>query len=267
MNLKLLAIESSGQTCSVALLLGEPGAAKIYCKSASVPRKHAELLLPMINELMQEHSISPEQINFIAFGEGPGNFTGIRLSASIAQGLAYGWNKQVLPVSTLASMALAAGEKYQINKIMVAMDARKQEISFAAYEINQNKSPGSRIKSGKLKISESDDVVLKSIKNTGILQPGKIKLPEGDGWLAIGDAWGKYSQELLPVLEPESNNKIMRLEAEFLPDASMVAKLAERLFKIQGQDQDQDQDQDQNQEGAVLLSAEQALPQYFRDSV
>lgn len=233
--MNILAIESSGQACSVAFLLEN---SDVFSKSASVPRKHAELLLSMIKDLMKENNITPEQIDFIAFGEGPGNFTGVRLSASIVQGLAYGWNKPVVPVSTLACMAFEAGVKYQINNIMVSMDARKQEVSFAAYKL----------------LGEDNEKAIVTIKNTEILPPNEINLPAGEGWLAIGDAWGKYASEFAVLLQAVSgmgHDRIIRCDDHFLPTASMVARLAEKLYS----------------NGDLFKNAEQALPQYFRESV
>ena len=230
MSQNLLAIESSGQQCSVALLLNGK---QVHCKSASLPRKHAELILPMISELMHAHNISAEQLSYIAFGEGPGNFTGIRLSASIVQGLAFGWNKPVLPVATLKSMALAAGLKHQIDKVIVAMDARKQEISYGAFELL-----------GKQKI--------KVIHPVRIFSPDALVLPESDGWLAIGNAWTIYQEALLPEANKVGKNKISQFDHGILPDAAMIAELALQEYQSNP---------------SQLLPAERALPQYFRESV
>lgn len=240
--MNILAIESSGESCSVALLL-EDG--KVVSRSASVPRKHAELILPMVSELMQEHNILPEKIGFIAFSEGPGNFTGTRLSASITQGLAFGWNKLVLPVPTLTSMAVAAFEQYQqteqqggYNKIMVAMDARKQEVSFAVFEIT-GEAAGLSLN-------------IKEIKSAEILSPTKIEMLEGNGWLAVGNAWEKYPNELAQKFLEVQPNKLAKIDSEFLPSATMVAKLAAKLYQ---------------DDPSCLLAPEKALPKYFRDSV
>lgn len=236
--LNILAIESSGESCSVALLL-ESG--EVVSQSASVPRKHAELILPMINELMQKQRVQAEQIGLIAFGEGPGNFTGTRLSASIVQGLAFGWNKSVLPVPTLTSMAVEAFEQYQVeqdkfNKVVVAMDARKQEVSFAAFNI-------------KREIADLN-LNIKEIKSAEILSPREIDVLVGDGWLAVGDAWDKYQVELTQKFLDANN--LAKIQSEFLPDAIMIAKLAAKLY--------------QDNPGC-LLAAEKALPKYLRESV
>lgn len=254
--MNILAIESSGESCSVALLLAN---GEVAGKSASVPRKHAELILPMIRDLMQEQNILPEQIGFIAFGEGPGNFTGTRLSASITQGLAFGWNKPVLPVPTLTSMAVAAFEQCQqteqqdkYNKIMVAMDARKQEVSFAAFKITGEIAGelAGDLTSEMARLNKRFNLI--EIKSAEILSPSKIDVLEGDDWLAVGTAWGKYPVELTQKFLDTNTRSLAKIESDFLPGAGMVAKLAAKLYQ---------------DDPCCLLAAEKALPKYFRDSV
>lgn len=107
MTQNILAIDSSTQACSVAL----NKAGKVFSRHEILPQKHAHRILPMIDEVIQEAGINSDKIDFIAFGEGPGAFTGIRIAAGVIQGLALGWNKAVVAVNSLSAIAEALIER------------------------------------------------------------------------------------------------------------------------------------------------------------
>ncbi|HVF36033.1 MAG TPA: tRNA (adenosine(37)-N6)-threonylcarbamoyltransferase complex dimerization subunit type 1 TsaB, partial [Candidatus Saccharimonadia bacterium] len=102
--MNLLAIETATEACSVALVSGQT----IVQRHELAPRRHAELVLPMIEQVLAEAGLARGAIDAIAVGRGPGAFTGVRLAISIAQGLALGLDRPVVPVSTLAALALEA---------------------------------------------------------------------------------------------------------------------------------------------------------------
>jgi len=129
--MKILAIEATGNTCSIALWKDE----RLYQKTIESPQKQGEHILPMIEEALKAANLAGTDLDVIAFDNGPGSFTGVRLTISVAQGLAFGWGKPVMPISSLQALAY---KKYGENKtdqpIWVAIDARKQEVYVAAYQ-------------------------------------------------------------------------------------------------------------------------------------
>ncbi|BBP45911.1 tRNA (adenosine(37)-N6)-threonylcarbamoyltransferase complex dimerization subunit type 1 TsaB [Thiosulfatimonas sediminis] len=133
----LLALDTSTANCSVALLHQQ----EIYAIHEMTPQQHAHRILPMIDELLQQAGIDGSQIDLIAFGEGPGAFTGIRIAAGVVQGLALGWNTPFLAISSLEAMAyqLVKAEAGNQAVIWVAlMDARMNELYWQQGTFNPN---------------------------------------------------------------------------------------------------------------------------------
>ena len=129
MAIKMLAIESATDGCSVALRVD-----KNTKQSISVqPRSHSELILPMVDELLSEAGLELKQLDGIAFGCGPGSFTGLRIATGIVQGLAFGSNLPVVAVSSLAVLAQTAHRLYGIKNLVSSFDARMNEIYWAVY--------------------------------------------------------------------------------------------------------------------------------------
>lgn len=126
-NLTLLALDTSTEACSVALLYnGE----KTYL-SELAQRTHAKRILPMVDEILTDSGLKLNQLDALAFGRGPGSFTGVRVGAAIAQGLALGADLPVIPISNLTAMAQAAFELYQAENVAAAIDARMNEVYFS----------------------------------------------------------------------------------------------------------------------------------------
>jgi len=128
--MKILAVDASGNACSVALFVSG-----VYEENRIIaPRRQGEFILDMVQDILSRLEIRGENLDGIVFGCGPGSFTGIRLTAGVAQGLAVGWNKPLLPVSNLAALAY---KKYQATPdsqpIWVGIDARKEEVYTGAY--------------------------------------------------------------------------------------------------------------------------------------
>ena len=126
---KILAIDTSHSHCSVALNTG----GKIDSLITTEPRAHARRLLPMIEELMERNSISLSELDAIAFVNGPGSFTGLRIGAGVAQGLALGAQVPVLGLSSMAVMALKAAASTQGKELLICMQARENEVYSATY--------------------------------------------------------------------------------------------------------------------------------------
>jgi tRNA threonylcarbamoyladenosine biosynthesis protein TsaB len=132
----LLAIETSSDACSVAICHHEIVQEIFVIR----PREHNKILLPMIDEILKGLRLGFADLDAIAFGAGPGSFTGLRLAAGVVQGLAFAAQKPVIPISSLAALAFSAAE--QLNSpapqtIITMLDARMQDVYFSAYRYEQ----------------------------------------------------------------------------------------------------------------------------------
>lgn len=124
--MKLLAIETSTEACSVALYLD----GEVIARHEPAPRRHTQLVLPWADELLAQAGVRKSQLDAIAVGRGPGAFTGVRLAIALAQGLALALDRPVLPVSTLAVLAMQG----QGSEVLAAIDARMGEVYLGQFE-------------------------------------------------------------------------------------------------------------------------------------
>lgn len=124
--MKILAFETSTEFCSVALQLEDT----IIEKEIRAGQRHSEILLFMIQEILEEAKLTLQQIDGIAFGAGPGSFTGLRIACGVAQGLAYATGAPIIRISTLEAVA----QKVNKQKVIVTLDARMGEIYHASYQ-------------------------------------------------------------------------------------------------------------------------------------
>jgi tRNA threonylcarbamoyladenosine biosynthesis protein TsaB len=125
--LKLLAFDTASEWCSAALLID----GEVRYRAAHAGQKHSELLTPMIGELLAEAGLTLRQLDGLAFGHGPGSFTGLRIACGVAQGLALGADLPVLGVTTLEALAEEAGEGAQ--EVLACLDARMNEVYAGLY--------------------------------------------------------------------------------------------------------------------------------------
>jgi tRNA threonylcarbamoyladenosine biosynthesis protein TsaB len=198
MNMKLLAIDTSASACSAALLIN--GECKILHEI--IPLQQAQRILPMIEELLSSNHVSVNELSALAFGCGPGSFTGVRIATSVIQGLAYATALPIISVSSLAAAAQAAYEEFHWQKIMVAMDARMHEVYCAAYQVNKN---------GLMELQGKECVC----------RPQDIPQLAGD-WYGAGNGWKVY-QSALPFI-PHT------VADDILPSALGVSLLAKDKF-------------------------------------
>jgi len=133
--MKLLAIEASSDACSVGLLIDD----EIAVDHRLAAQQHAKLLLPMIDALMSTAGISVNQLDGIAYGRGPGSFTGVRIGVAVTQGIALGADLGVIGVSTLRSVAQGCLREYNDAHVAVSMDARMDEVYYCAYAQDENR--------------------------------------------------------------------------------------------------------------------------------
>jgi tRNA threonylcarbamoyladenosine biosynthesis protein TsaB len=222
---RILALDTATENCSVALLID----GQLSAREQLLGRGHAEHILVMTDELLQEAGISLGTLSAIAFGRGPGAFTGVRLAASITQGLAYGAGLPVVPVSDLRALAQRVLDvEPGVSRVLVCNDARMHEVYWGCFERA----------AGNLAAAACEERVG---------PPAAVRLPAGwsGGVHATGSGFAAYPQlhaELKPPLE--------KVHEGLLPRAAEVARLA--LPEVQA---------------GRILPAEQALPVYLRNEV
>lgn len=130
--MKLLALDTSTEACSVALQIG----AEILSLDEVCPQQHSKRVLPMVQQLLSQAGIALKDLDGIVFGRGPGSFTGVRIGVGVAQGLAFGAGVPLYGVSTLAAMAQAAKRLYHADKVVAAIDARMAEVYLGCYQLD-----------------------------------------------------------------------------------------------------------------------------------
>lgn len=128
----ILALESSGSFCSVALLRD----ADCFAEHVEAPRRHGELLLPMMERVLAKGGMRLTELDALAFGQGPGSFTGVRIAAAVAQGAAFGAGLPLVAVSTLAALARAGWERHQQKRILAVVDARLDEVYWGLFAVD-----------------------------------------------------------------------------------------------------------------------------------
>jgi tRNA threonylcarbamoyladenosine biosynthesis protein TsaB len=162
--MNLLAIETATENCSVALL--HDGA--VIDRSELAPRRHAELVLPMAEALLAEAGITRGQLDAVAVGRGPGAFTGVRLAISVAQGIALALDLPVVPVSSLAALAMQAPRNGAA--VLTAIDARRGEIYAGAFRFDAHG-------------------LVHALDAERVLAASDLTLPEAEAWNVIGTGW------------------------------------------------------------------------------
>jgi len=201
--LKILAIETSTDACSAALMLGDT----VSSSFALAPKEHSKLILPMINSLLLAANLQLKDMDAIAFGFGPGSFTGVRLAASLVQGLAYGANLPVIKVSSLQALAQGAWEKHAVNKVFVVQDARVNEVYTAQYALDA-------------------DGLMQAVALDSLQNPAELVLPEQlETWYKIGNGWEVYYNIL------QRRCTLEKIISYNHPEAQFIAKLAAKDYR------------------------------------
>ncbi len=196
--MRILSIETSTEYCSVALW--QDGALMERCEL--VGQKHSELLLAMLDGLLQDAGCRMQDMDGIAFGKGPGSFTGVRIACGVAQGLAFGAGLNVVGVCTLQALAQASGH----DKVIAALDARMGEIYLAAYE--------------------KFDGVWEEILEPCLCKAADAPLLAGAGWYGAGSGFAVYEAEL----SARYAGQLSGIDASAVPQAGAVAQIAADEF-------------------------------------
>jgi len=133
--MNVLAVQSSTQACSVSLRIGQ----RSFTEFKMAPQQHANLILPMVNAVLEQAQCDEKSIDVLAFSEGPGAFTGVRIAAGVVQGLAFGWQKPVQAVSSLEAMAWQAYQDHGEIEWAALLDARMHEVYLQVCRIQSEK--------------------------------------------------------------------------------------------------------------------------------
>jgi len=134
---KLLAIDTSSLACSVALTVD----GTVLERHEEKAREHTRLLMPMVHEVLADGGLAPEQLDAIVLGNGPGSFIGMRIAASVAQGLAHGVGLKIVPVSSMAAVAAQVFEETEATEVVVAQDAHMNEVYLGAFRRGPGNEP------------------------------------------------------------------------------------------------------------------------------
>ncbi|MCL7462879.1 tRNA (adenosine(37)-N6)-threonylcarbamoyltransferase complex dimerization subunit type 1 TsaB [Pseudomonas sp. NW5] len=195
----LLALDTATEACSVAL--AHEG--RLISRYEVIPRLHAQRVLPMVQEVLAEAGLSLSAVDAIAFGRGPGAFTGVRIAVGVVQGLAFALDRPVLPVSTLAALAQRAWREHAAEQVASAIDARMDEVYWGCFQLQ--------------------DGVMQPAGLEQVLLPEQVALPRGaaGAWFGAGTGWGYAAR--LAVQVPACN-------AALLPDARDLLTLAQAAW-------------------------------------
>lgn len=195
--MKILALDAATEACSAALLVD----ASVAERFEVIGRGHADRLLPMADELLRDAGLRPRDLSGIAFGRGPGGFTGIRIAAGLAQGLAAGSERPILPVSNLAAIAAGAAREARATRILACMDARMGQVYWAAYDCST--------------------VAPVVISGEHLAQPDDVEPPPGPSWFGAGHGFAAY-----PAIAARLGGRLSGTDAARLPRASDIARIA-----------------------------------------
>ena len=197
--MNLIAIETSTSYCSLAAAKGDFAASRHILAE----QRHAEIALDELMGLLREADLFLDQLQGIAYGEGPGAFTGLRIACGMAQGLAFARNVPVLGIGTL----LAVAEESNETNVIVCLDARMSEVYHAAY---RRESDGWREASA-----------------PGLCAPGALPLPEGRDWTGCGSGFQAYAAALGERL----GERLVTVRPEVFPTAAAILRLARPGFE------------------------------------
>jgi tRNA threonylcarbamoyladenosine biosynthesis protein TsaB len=199
----LLALDTTAGSCSVALLRSGHVESRCVDASGPGPSSHSQLLLPMVDRLLAEAGVPLSALDAIAFGAGPGSFTGLRIACGVAQGLALAIDRPVVPVDSLSSMAWASGRA----DVIACLDARMGEVYVAACRIRR---PG----------PHAIDATIEQVVAPTVCAPDAVPVPPGDGWSGCGNGFALHGPALRARLP-----RLVAIDADAMPDARSVAVL------------------------------------------
>ncbi|HSC48057.1 MAG TPA: tRNA (adenosine(37)-N6)-threonylcarbamoyltransferase complex dimerization subunit type 1 TsaB [Gammaproteobacteria bacterium] len=198
--MKLLALDTATGHCSAALLLD----GQLTELAIDAEKAQAENILPLVEQLLKEARLELKSLDAVAFGRGPGAFTGLRVAAAMAQGLAYGAGLPVLPISNLAALAHAARRVHGAGRVLACLDARMQEVYWGAFE--------------------ADTRAVRAFGPEQLSAPTGLEAGPGP-WFGAGSGWKAYGGRLGAGVP-----NLTGADGELAASAGDVARLAEPLL-------------------------------------
>ncbi|EUJ09680.1 universal bacterial protein YeaZ [Methylophilaceae bacterium 11] len=196
--MNLLAFDTSTEFLSIALQVG----VQSWAFDVEAGATASQRILPEIHALLQSANIELTALDGVAFGAGPGAFTGVRVACGVAQGLAFGANLPVVGVHTLMAVAQASGQ----DKVIVCQDARMGEVYFAVYE----------------KVTD----VWTTISPAIVCKPELVPALTGSDWVGAGSGWGVYAPQLTAIYA----DQLRKILPAVTPNAQAILALAQPMF-------------------------------------
>jgi tRNA threonylcarbamoyladenosine biosynthesis protein TsaB len=215
--MRVLAFDTSAAICSVALLQGDD----ILARSERLASGHAERILPMIDEILTAAGVALKALDGLAVVHGPGTFTGVRIAVAVAQGLAFGADLRVAPVSSLATLAAGALERGPDRPVVAAIDARLGEVYWAAFESGADARP-------------------RVLVPPRLTSPDELHFPDGRRFTAAGSGFAAFPQllaragiaggDLAAVQEPDARYAVRQGAAALAAGEGLDAHRLEPLY-------------------------------------
>jgi tRNA threonylcarbamoyladenosine biosynthesis protein TsaB len=202
---KLLAIDTSSDACSVALRVDED----LVDEHVVGEREHTSILVPMIERLLREGEIAMPELDAVVLGNGPGSFIGMRIGASVAQGICYGAGLKLVPISSLVAVAAETIDRHDAEHILVAQDARMHEVYLGRYRRDSDGLP----------VATSDE----EIHAIGVIDG------LAEQYVAAGAAWEKF-----PKLLQDNRGRISEVAPIRLPRAAYLLDSGARMVREGG---------------------------------
>lgn len=165
-------------------------------------QSHSQLILPQIQALLSDAGVQLKNLQGIAFGAGPGSFTGVRIAAGVAQGLGLGASLPLAGICTLQALAEVSGA----DKVIACLDARMGEVYYAAYVRNSG--------------------IWQTVIEPGLYKPDAVPAIEGSDWVGAGSGWQTYGE----ILSHAYQEQLQDVLPDLLPSASAILRLAQPLF-------------------------------------
>jgi len=198
-----LAVETATPVCSIAACVGE----QISVREYSTPDKTSRHIYEIVQEVLDETGLNLESLDCIAFGSGPGGFTGLRVGAAVVQALAFGVSKPACCISSLAVLAAGAMRKHEVSRVAPCLDARMSEAYLALYQADESQV---------IQVEVADCLA----------DPGDYNLDSRQPLFVAGPGWKAY-----PDLLQRHADRIVGRDLELLPSALDLLLPAQRLYE------------------------------------